>query len=75
MREKPGVVEGGSLFSGSVTFYQRVVVVRRSNGTVELTIKFQGFRDATQKKNTGFFGNFSQRGGGGVFSIPKTFAN
>ena len=42
MREKPGVVEGGSL-SGSVTFYQRVVVVRRSNGTVELTIKFQGF--------------------------------
>ena len=38
MREKPGVVEGGSL-SGSVTFYQRVVVVRRSNGT----IKFQGF--------------------------------
>ena len=26
------------------------------------------------KKNTGFFGNFSQRGGG-VFSIPKTFAD
>ena len=31
------------------------------------------FRDAVQKK-TGFFGNFSQRGGR-VFSIPKTFAN
>ena len=29
---------------------------------------------STQKKITGLFGNFSQRGGG-VFSNPKTFVN
>ena len=28
----------------------------------------------SQQKKTGFFGNFSQRGGG-VFSNPKTFVN